>query len=123
MFMSLPATFAVASSRASRTDPLRQERVPLGATHGRSPLKRVVVLVIGMLAFNSCQDITQPMAPTVESLSMAEANGDGSGVLLATTNEGELVRIDIDLGTAVYVGNVGELPDGTCQRQWDTLRD
>ena len=86
----------------------RCDRARAGATDWRSPLRRVSSLVFAMLVITSCQDMTEPFAPSMPSLSVAALNGeDGLGVLLATTDAGELVRIDIDAGTADLLGDVG----------------
>ena len=49
-----------------------------------------------------------PFDPSASKLK----GGGGAGVLLATTGFGELVRIDIDVGTAELLGSVGTIPDG-----------
>lgn len=90
------------------------DRVGLGATLWRSHSRRVAALVVAMLVFTSCQqDITQPIAPDMPSFSVhGGGGGAGSGVLLATSDFGHLLLVDIDAGTAVFLGAVGTIPGG-----------
>lgn len=70
----------------------------------------LVVCAVVLVAFvASCRE--QPTAPTSESpSSVVEPSFSftgGSGTLLGTTDEGELVRVSLDSGTVVLIGDAG----------------
>ena len=68
-----------------------------------------VVVAAAALA-TACSDVLSPEADPVEpivGISMSTASSVDASKLYATTNEGELVAIDLALGTATLIGDAG----------------
>jgi len=70
-------------------------------------MRRLVVLAL--LTFAACDLSDSPTSPGVDAPAVPPrySFGGGAGKVLASTNQGELVEIDLDLGIVTLIGDVG----------------
>jgi hypothetical protein len=69
----------------------------------------LALLAAFAVALNIPASVDEPTAPTSESAPVQPRFSftGGSGTLLGTTDEGELVRIDLDSDTVMLIGDAG----------------
>ena len=67
------------------------------------------VLLLVLTAGAGCNLQESPTSPASDAASSGPrySFGGGSGTLFGSTNQGELVEIDLDLGTVTLIGDVG----------------